>query len=799
MRGLDSLDSMTGLLSPRFEKFDPDHFANYVSSPSRCLKIVRGLAFTGCALFCVLLYTSVATHSDWNHVPSSLATTNTSAGITATSTTKSTIPFKTSKPKEEVKGSLRTQHTQQTPQYYTIHSNEPYDIDEALRTVLNLCPDEIYQIALTQPITTGGETKLQETGVRVRMFKKYFDAWEALHVVTDSLSDTAFVRDDILRHIRDSQDISLFTSGSRVEAMRQYETYRSFLSNMSSTLFPWTNPYFSDHMTLHGHMYNAGRGIVISGSDSQAPYIKTAISSFRAMGCTLPVEVMYLGDHDLSEDARTELEAIPDVITRDIKKMVNDQGWELEGWAGKAFAAFLSSFREVILLDADVLFFNDPALMFEEPGYLETGALFFTDRTVFAQDKRSFLRKIMPKPVSNKIKASRWWSGETGENQESGVVVVDKWRHFLSIFLTARLNGPDRRDTDAGQGTYSFWWGDKETWWIGFELAGDTDYHFHTGGTGNMGTVSNIEPIEKPEDKKEEGKEDKTEEDKEDQEDTPSEEKAPEKNPHNSDSDDFEHTLTKLQNDQPDRTEEPTVARLSGEVIPDIEKESSAGFLSPAPDADEVMKAIKAAEAVRAARLATEEGHYLPVEENIQPVNGSVTAESVVPSETPAASGEQPPAASEQPETDRALSRRHLSKRDSWFDIALETKRTNLTGPGMLDLPGQNIILCSPQLLHLSRDGRPLWFNGWIQNNKHDASSDISTFEFFMSEKRKNDEWAEWAIGADNMCCLKGDDLHAMNAEELKALELIVDIAKENGSLKEVLAKERKANKNVAD
>lgn len=796
MRGPDSLDSMTGLLSPRLEKFDPDYFTNYVRSPSRCLKIVRVLAFTGCALFCVLLYTSVATHSDWNHVPSSFTATNT----TGTKTTSSTISIKTSKPKEGVKGSLRTQ---KQPQYYTIHSNEPYDIDEALRTVLNLCPDEIYQNALTQPITTGGETKLQETGVRVRMFKKYFDAWEALHVVTDSLSDTAFVRDDILRHIRDSKDISHFTTGSRVEAMRQYETYRSFLTNMSSTLFPWTSPYFSDHMTLHGHMYNAGRGIVISGSDSQAPYIKTAISSFRAMGCTLPVEIMYLGDHDLSEDARTELEAIPDVITRDVKKMVNDQGWELEGWAGKAFAAFLSSFREVILLDADVLFFNDPALMFEEPGYLETGALFFTDRTVFAQDKRSFLRKIMPKPVSDKIKTSRWWSGETGENQESGVVVVDKWRHFLSIFLTARLNGPDRRDTDAGQGTYSFWWGDKETWWIGFELAGDTDYHFHQGGTGNMGTVSNIEPIEKPEDKKEdekeENKEDKTEEEKKDQEDKPSEEKAPEENPHTSDNDEFEHTLTKLQNDQPGENEEPAVARLSGEVIPDSEKESKVEFLSPAPDADEVMQAIKAAEAARAARLPTEEGHYLPVEENIQSVNGSVTAEPSTPTETPVPSGEESPAAPEEPETDRALSRRHLSKRDSWFDTALETKRTNLTGLGMLDLPGQNIILCSPQLLHLSRDGRPLWFNGWIQNNKHDASSDISTFEFFMSEKRKNDEWAEWAIGADNMCCLKGDDLHAMSAEELKALELIVDIAKENGSLKEVLAKERKANKNIAD
>ncbi|KAH0098211.1 hypothetical protein KCU96_g4452, partial [Aureobasidium melanogenum] len=208
--------------------------------------------------------------------------------------------------------------------------------------------------------------------------------------------------------------------------------------------------------------------------------------------------------------------------------------------------------------------------------------------------------------------------------------------------------------------------------------------------------------------------------------------------------------------------------------------------------AEDVMKAIKAAEAERAARLPEEEGHYLPVENNTQPADESSTAE-------PATSSDGPAATTEDSDSGRALSRRHLTKRDSWFDTAMETKRTNLTGPGMLDLPGQRIILCAPQLLHLSTDGRPLWFNGWIQDNKHQASSDISVMEFFMTEKRKDGEWAEWAIGADNMCCLKGDDLHAFNDKELAAFKLIVDIAKENGSLNEVLEKERKANKDNED
>ncbi|KAI4746460.1 hypothetical protein E4T50_03212 [Aureobasidium sp. EXF-12298] len=743
---------MTGLLSPRFEKFDSDNLANYVSSPARCFKLVRGLALIGCAVFCVLLYTSVATHSDWNYV--------------------------TSSPKEGLTGSL---WSTKKPQYYAIHTNEPYDIDAALRTVLSLCPDEVYYSALTQPIKTSDEDKLHETGVRVRMFKKYFDAWEALHVVTDIQSDTAFVRDDVLRHIRDSKDLSAFTSGSRVEAIRQYETYRSFLSNMSATLFPWTSPYFSDHMTLHGHMYNAGRGIAISGSNAQASYIKTAISSFRAMGCTLPVEIMYLGDEDMSEDTRADLETMPDVITRDLKKMVDDHGWEIKGWAGKAHAAFMSSFREVILLDADVLFFDNPELLFNEPGYVDTGALFFSDRTIFPQDKRTFLRKILPKPVSSKVKENRWWKGETCEGQEAGVVVVDKWRHFLSVFLTTRLNGPDRDDTDTSKGTYSYWWGDKETWWISFELAGDTDYHFHQGGTGNMGTVSNTEPIEKHEEKKEEAN---AEEKNEEEKTATTDDSQTEDNTHKTDSQDFSDNLRDLQALQAAKAAESTTEQPVSETT-----EPNTG---PAPDAADVMKAIKAAEAERAARLSEEEGHYLPVENNIQPADGSSTAE-------PATSSDEPAATTEDPDSGRALSRRHLTKRDSWFDTAMETKRTNLTGPGMLDLPGQRIILCAPQLLHLSTDGRPLWFNGWIQDNKHQASSDISVQEFFMTEKRKDGEWAEWAIGSDNMCCLKGDDLHAFNDKELAAFKLIVDIAKDNGSLNEVLEKERKANKDNED
>src|SRR3954447_9808732 len=36
--------------------------------------------------------------------------------------------------------------------------------------------------------------------------------------------------------------------------------------------------------------------------------------------------------------------------------------------------------------------------------------------------------------------------------------------------------------------------GDKETFWLGWELVGDTDYAFHNGSVGTMGSVQSNGP-----------------------------------------------------------------------------------------------------------------------------------------------------------------------------------------------------------------------------------------------------------------------------------------------------------------
>lgn len=156
----------------------------------------------------------------------------------------------------------------------------------------------------------------------------------------------------------------------------------------------------------------------------------------------------------------------------------------------------LSSFREVILLDADVLFLASPATLLSDPDYVRLGALFFRDRLLAPADRADFITKSLPSPLSrNILQSNRWWLGTSQHMQESGVVVVDKWRHYVALLLTTRLNGPERDGNEAQhrEGVYQMMHGDKETFWLGWEMAGDSDYAFYDGRVGQIGVVASFD------------------------------------------------------------------------------------------------------------------------------------------------------------------------------------------------------------------------------------------------------------------------------------------------------------------
>lgn len=348
------------------------------------------------------------------------------------------------------------------------------EMEAALNRVVTSLPGEMHMRDLLRPIEGTGKEKLHEMGLRTRSYGEFFQIWEDLHIVSNP-EGTSYIRDDVVQYLTRLREVpgfatqatGIFSSMTTGQIIRTYETYRHFLAKFGQLLFPYTSPFFPDHMSLHLQFKNAQRGIVLTAGDDQAHFLMTTIYSFRKsyaiaedlqltkttgkLGCTLPIEVMYLGDSDLSEDYRAELESIEGVVTRDVSQMVNDEGWKLAGWAIKAFAILFSSFREVIFIDADSAFFQDPAVLFDEPEYRKTGALFFKDRLMMPESKKRWVQQVLPKPFSSQVKQNRFWTGESAHMQESGVVVVDKWKHFLSMLLVTRMNGPDR-DGDEDQG-----------------------------------------------------------------------------------------------------------------------------------------------------------------------------------------------------------------------------------------------------------------------------------------------------------------------------------------------------------
>lgn len=54
------------------------------------------------------------------------------------------------------------------------------------------------------------------------------------------------------------------------------------------------------------------------------------------------------------------------------------------GWSIKIFAIIASAFEEIIIMDADDVFLQDPISLFSDEGYKSTGTLFFRDRGFFS-------------------------------------------------------------------------------------------------------------------------------------------------------------------------------------------------------------------------------------------------------------------------------------------------------------------------------------------------------------------------------------------------------------------------------
>lgn len=173
----------------------------------------------------------------------------------------------------------------------------------------------------------------------------------------------------------------------------------------------------------------------------------------------------------------------------------------------KTMALIQSQYNETILIDTDIIWFQNPINLFNSPGYKRTGALYFRDRFLYESDKEldglnyynvvklieslnkdiKITQKVATK-YFNSNGISFFWKYGMNKTlykpirhvQESSVVLFDKKNHNGTIHILKRLLP-----------YFNLGFGDKEIYWISNMIANENfewePYLF--GIYGNCGEI----------------------------------------------------------------------------------------------------------------------------------------------------------------------------------------------------------------------------------------------------------------------------------------------------------------------
>ncbi|RLN10979.1 hypothetical protein BBO99_00003192 [Phytophthora kernoviae] len=218
-----------------------------------------------------------------------------------------------------------------------------------------------------------------------------------------------------------------------------------------------------------------------------------------AMGVSLIRELRCLGNQEIV-DVCTELLAEKgpkNLFLGERKKAQAFQNY----WI-KPLALYHTKLKEVILLDGDAVLLRDPAAIRAMSGYVRTGTTFFKDRVARmnkflnkkTDDGKPYIRHLVdsfpykklglegPAP-SEQLRNTFAYRGDTGHEMDSSMVLVDKTRAGKAMDVLKEL-------IFATRFQLTFSWGDKEAFWLAFELA-HQDYFFSPWGLSLLESVPN--------------------------------------------------------------------------------------------------------------------------------------------------------------------------------------------------------------------------------------------------------------------------------------------------------------------
>lgn len=314
------------------------------------------------------------------------------------------------------------------------------------------------------------------------------------------------------RRTRLLRDLMISADNNHIPSQR--DSLLEIIDKTALILFPFLSgpptipPSAGGLLHLRSSIVPGSVGIVIPAGNNNVRFAAHLIASLRnVLNSKIPIQIVYAGDGDLSASNRHFLSELvassgQDLHFLDILTVFDDSTLKLRegGWAIKPFAVLGSSFEKVILLDADSVFLQKPEVLLDHAGFQHTGALLFRDRLLWQHafsDRHQWWHGQIKRP-SGELNTSLVWTQEFAEEGDSGVVVVDKGRTdvFMGLLHICWQNSYEVRE----EITYQITYGDKETWWMGFELAGSSyEMEKHYGAI--VGWETEVQPeSENPED-----------------------------------------------------------------------------------------------------------------------------------------------------------------------------------------------------------------------------------------------------------------------------------------------------------
>lgn len=199
--------------------------------------------------------------------------------------------------------------------------------------------------------------------------------------------------------------------------------------------------------------WQAKRGIVFCGGGWRFfPSIYVGVRLIRELGCNLPIQVWYLGDHGEFDPRMERLLRDYQVGWVNAHAYLRDHHiWHrtIGGWQVKPFAAAYAPFETVIALDADCFPAYDPERFLDHPEFRRVGASFWPDLHPLEQGQ--YDRFGVPRCEDASF--------------ESGQFVVDKSRHWKPLWLACWLNS-------FSDYVYKHVYGDKDTFLLAWQKAG---------------------------------------------------------------------------------------------------------------------------------------------------------------------------------------------------------------------------------------------------------------------------------------------------------------------------------------